>query len=578
MTHLASLNHVAMSYGNNRLFDDVSLHVHEGDRIGIIGANGVGKSTLLRLLAGYEEPDGGTVARKKNLRLCVVPQVPVFAPDLTVEQVLLMRPPLTGAEVQDSPHERELRAAVALNRLGFTNPQQKISQLSGGWLKRVALALALADEPELLLLDEPTNHLDIEGVLWLEQWLRSSRMACVTISHDRAFLENACTRIVELNRSYPEGLLSCDGGYSRFLEYREEFRENQSRQLESFENRVRNEIEWLKRGAKARSTKAQHRVNTAQQMIADLADMHSRNRRTSTDIDFSASGRRTKRLIVAEGLSKSMGGRLLFENLDLLLKPGICLGLVGGNGSGKTTLLKILLGKLAPDSGVVTQAENLSVAYFDQHRAVLDPDESLARSLCPDGDTVIFRERQIHVAGWARRFGFDTRQLETPVGKLSGGEQARIHIARLMLVPADVLLLDEPTNDLDLPTLEILEQNLKDFPGAVILVTHDRYMLDQLSDLMLGLDGKGGHALVADYSQWIEHLNADRRTSQQNTSVKRTGTATEERKAQRRLTYMEKREYATLEERIMEAEAAAEEAAKRLEDEAVATDPQRVQE
>jgi len=457
MSHLASLNHVAMSYGNNHLFSDISLHVHEEDRIGIIGANGAGKSTLLRLLAGSEEPDSGTVARKKNLRLGLVPQVPVFDPELTVEQVLLSRPSFRSDGPEEDPHERELRAAVVLNRLGFTNPQQKISQLSGGWLKRTALALALADEPELLFLDEPTNHLDIEGVLWLEQWLRNSRIACVIISHDRAFLENACNKIVELNRSYPEGLLVSEGGYSRFLEYRDEFRTSQERQLESFENKVRTEIEWLKRGPKARSTKAQHRVKTAQQMIADLADMQSRNRQTSTNIDFSASGRRTRRLIVAEGISKSMGGRLLFEKLDLLLKPGICLGLVGGNGSGKTTLLKILLGRLEPDTGSVMHAENLSVAYFDQHRSVLDPDESLARSLCPDGDTVLFRDREVHVAGWARRFGFDTRQLETPVGKLSGGEQARIHIARLMLIPADVLLLDEPTNDLDLPTLEILE-------------------------------------------------------------------------------------------------------------------------
>ena len=553
MARLLSLNQITMSYGAKQLFSNLSFYVDEGDRIGIIGANGAGKSTLLRLMEGAETPESGTVARKKDLRLGVVSQIPDLPLDQTIQQVVLDQ--LTAIQTfdQDDAQDRIDRASIILNVLGFANAQQAIGELSGGWLKRVALAVALVGAPEVLLLDEPTNHLDIEGILWLEQWLRNGRITSVVISHDRAFLEAVATKIVEVNQAYPDGLLSCDGGYSRFLARREEFLASQAQAIESLENKVRNEIEWLKRGPKARTTKAKGRKDSAYQLISELSDLRMRTKPGElANIEFSASGRKTKRLLVATGLSVRRGGRILFTDLDLLLKPGLCLGLVGGNGSGKTTLLKILAGEMQPDSGEVHRAEGLRIVMFEQKKQHFASDCPLGKALCEEGDSVVFQGRAIHVAGWARRFGFQPHQLDTPLGRLSGGEQAKVHIARLMLVAADVLLLDEPTNDLDLPTLEILEQNLKEFPGAIILVTHDRYLLDQVSTALLGLDGQGGCAMVADWTQWLAHMEELRKPPAD--SERKKTKKLKDSKGKKKLSYLEQKEYDDLEENIIAAE------------------------
>ena len=554
MALLVSLNQVALSYGDHTLFSDLSLHINEGERVGIIGANGAGKTSMLRLLAGLEAPESGTLSRKKDLRLGLVPQTPNFPPDQSVKAVLLAHLEAISASLprDESDPDHAVKASIILDKLGFSDPDQHIGTLSGGWLKRVAIASALAASPEILLLDEPTNHLDIEGILWLEQWLKNSRLTSVVISHDRAFLEAVATKVVELNRSYPDGLLASEGGYSRFLERREEFRAARAQQLESLENKVRNEIDWLRRGPKARTSKDKSRIENAHQLIGELTDLKARSRENQSRIEFSASGRKTKRLLVAKGLGMSRGGRALFSKLDLLLKPGLRLGLVGANGSGKTTLLKILAGELAPDSGEIDRADPLRVVLFDQKRESLPPDLPLKKALCEDGDSVVFQGRSVHVAGWARRFGFQSYHLDTQLGKLSGGEQAKVHIARLMLVPADVLLLDEPTNDLDLPTLEILEQNLMEFPGAVVLVTHDRYLLDQVSTVLLGLDGRGGSAIVADHAQWLQHLETLNRPSLPAEPKKLR--KPKEAKGIKRLTYLEQKEYETLEETLMVAE------------------------
>ncbi|RJO63469.1 MAG: ABC transporter ATP-binding protein [Myxococcales bacterium] len=570
MALLLNLNQISLSYGDRRLFDGLSLSINEGERIGIIGANGAGKTSLLRLMAGEEIPEGGTVSRQKKLRVGLVSQKPDFPSERTVEQVLLAQLEAGVSLNQEDPQEGMVRAAVILDKLGFADARQTVGELSGGWLKRLALAVALAKAPELLLLDEPTNHLDLEGILWLEQWLRNSRITNVVISHDRAFLEAVATRIVEVNRAYPGGLLACDGGYSRFLEYRAEFRAAQAQALESMENKVRNEIEWLKKGPKARTSKDKGRIENAHQLIDELADLRARNRETTTRIEFSASGRKSKRLLAARGLSMQLGGRALFKDLDLLLKPGLRLGLVGANGSGKTTLLKILADRLQPDSGLVERSHNLRIVLFDQKRDNLNPDQLLRKALCEDGDSVIFQGRSIHVEGWARRFGFQSQQLDTPLGRLSGGEQAKAHIARLMLVQADVLLLDEPTNDLDLPTLEILEENLQEFPGAIVLVTHDRYLLDQVSTALLGLDGQGGCAVVADYAQWLQHMEQARKPAADGEPKKER--KPREAKGRKKLTYTEQREYDALDENIAAAEAALRALESQLHDPAVASD------
>ncbi|MEO8362365.1 MAG: ATP-binding cassette domain-containing protein, partial [Vicinamibacteria bacterium] len=273
---------------------------------------------------------------------------------------------------------------------------------------------------------------------------------------------------------------------------------------DALRNRVRGELVWLSRKAKARTRKAQARIDEAGRMQSELADLDRRSQKNTVGIDFAATERRTKQLIVAKNLSKSYANRPIITNLDLTLSPGMRLGLLGGNGSGKTTLMRMMAGTEKPDSGSITHAEGLKIVMFDQHRSRLDPTQSLKQTLGASGDSVIFNGRSIHVVGWAKRFNFRPEQLDTPVSRLSGGEQARVVIAKLMLEPADVLLLDEPTNDLDIPTLEVLEESLLEFPGALVLVTHDRYLLDRVSTQILALDGRGGLIPYADCAQWEE--------------------------------------------------------------------------
>src|SRR5712664_2672962 len=493
---LLSCEAVSMAYGSRSLFDDLSFGLFEGDQAGLVGPNGSGKSTLLKILAGVTTPDRGSRSLRGGVRVGYVPQDPVFEAGRTVEQVVLAA--LAGVDEADRPG----RAAQALGRAEFTDGRAAVDTLSGGWRKRLAIARELAAAPDILLMDEPTNHLDVAGILWLEDVLTERARACLVVSHDRYFLEHVATRMLELNRVYPDGLFEADGRYSEFLARRDEFLRGQQAYQESLANTVRREIEWLRRGAKARSTKAKGRIKEAGRLIEELEDSRARGVAATAGIDFSSSPRRTRRLLVARGLTKSLGGRQLVSHLDLVISPGTRVGLIGPNGSGKTTLLNLLAGELSPDAGEIERADGLRVVRFEQERGGLDPDQSLRRALAPEGDTVTWKGRSVHVASWAKRFLFRPEQLEVPVGRLSGGEQARIFIARLMLEPADLLILDEPTNDLDIPTLEVLEDSLAEFDGALVLVTHDRFMLERVSTVILALDGLGGATTFADYSQW----------------------------------------------------------------------------
>lgn len=533
------------------MFQNVCFTVGEGDRIGLIGPNGAGKSTLLQILMGRVPPDSGEVAVRKLARLSEVAQESQFAPGETVRSVIERALVAAGA-----PHsEREGRAAETLGRVGFADFNVDTASLSGGWRKRLAIAEALVQEPDVLLLDEPTNHLDLAGIEWLEDLLQSARFACVVVSHDRYFLENAATSVVELNRLYPEGVLRVAGNYSAFLEKKEEFLEAQTKRQEALENRVRNEIEWLRRGPKARTTKAKARIGRAQELIRELAEMEARGRSASAKIDFSASDRKTKRLIEIQQASFRIGGRTLFEDLDFIVAAGMRVGLVGPNGSGKTTLLRLFRGDLPPSTGEIRRADSLRIVHFDQNREI-DPTLTLARALAPDSDSVVYGERVIHVASWAARFLFTGEQLHQPVSRLSGGERARILIANLMLEPADVLLLDEPTNDLDIQTLEILEESLLEYRGALVMVTHDRYLLDRVSTVVLGLDGMGAAGTFADYSQWDEWQKA--RKQSMAAESRRRDPAPIPRAAtspgKKKLSYLEAREFATIEQRIADAE------------------------
>jgi ATP-binding cassette subfamily F protein uup len=585
MPPILNAQSVTKQFGATPLFLNISLTVEDGDRIGLIGPNGAGKSTLLAILAGQVEPDSGELAVRKRARAAYVPQDSRFSAGLTIRQVL--EKALAAAHVNDS--EREGRLRELTGRAGFSDLTAEAASLSGGWRKRLAITEAMVIEPEVMLLDEPTNHLDLAGIEWLEELLRASSFAAVTVSHDRYFLESTSSQIVELNRVFADGLFRVKGTFSRFLEEKQLYLESQSRQQDSLRNQVKTEIEWLRRGPKARTTKSKARIDSANAMIGELKAMDARTTVNSAGIDFDASQRKTKRLVeftdvacdIPTGPAKDANStegansanpannanRVLFTGLNFILTAGMKVGLVGPNGSGKTTLLRLLRGEIEPAAGVIRRADALRLVYFSQMRE-LDDSLTLRRALAPESDSVIHQGRTVHVASWAARFLFTGEQLNQPVRNLSGGERARVLIAKLMLEPADVLLLDEPTNDLDIPTLEILEENLLDFPGALVLVTHDRYLLNRVASTVLGLDGRGHTGQFADYAQWEDWLveqddieqdglkqdrsarRPDGSSLKQQTGPNYINPANNANSAKKKLSYLEAREFTAIEHRV----------------------------
>jgi ATP-binding cassette subfamily F protein uup len=569
-------------FGAVPLFEEISFPVSDGDRIGLIGPNGAGKSTLLAVLAGEQDADSGDVATRKRARIAYVLQESNFAPGLTVREVL--EAALIRTNVAEAEHEGRLRETSG--RTGFASLAAEAATLSGGWLKRLAIAEAIVTHPDVLLLDEPTNHLDLAGIAWLEELLNQANFACVMVSHDRYFLENVATEIVELNRVYAEGLLRVKGSYSKFIEGRQAHLEAQSKLQAALKNRVKIEVEWLRRGPKARATKAKARIDNAQDLIGQLRDVNQRVQTSTAGIDFAATDRQTKRLVEFKDVGLSFGDgalspgekaseKKIVEHLDFLITNAMRVGLVGPNGSGKTTLLRLLTGELEPTAGAIKKAASLKVVYFSQMRE-LEEGVTLRRALAPDSDSVVYQGRVVHVASYATKFLFTSEQLNQPVERLSGGERARVLIAKLMLEPADVLLLDEPTNDLDIPTLEILEESLLEYTGALVLVTHDRYMLDRVSTIVLGLDGLGNAETFADYSQWEQWQREQGSANSEVSSSSATATPAQavpqsNSTGKKKLSYLEAREYASIEERVEAAEERLNAARDLLDDPSVAT-------
>ncbi|RUM35671.1 MAG: ABC transporter ATP-binding protein [Desulfobulbus sp.] len=559
MPYLLSCKELSKSFGAQTLFTDVNLVVSKGEKIGLIGPNGSGKSTLLKILCGIIEPDTGRLYQKKHVRLSYLDQKDIFAEDKSLSDNLYSA--LTSLNLDGT--EQFNRVSTLLSRAEFTDPEVPVRLLSGGWRKRLSICRSLVVHPDILVMDEPTNHLDIKGILWLEKMLGSSLPespdAFVMVSHDRRFLENTVNRIIELSAAYPEGTFQVNGSYSTFLDKKEEFLSQQQEHEERLANKVRRETEWLRRGPKARATKAKYRKDEAYRLQDELARVKTRNRAGgSVNIQFDATNRKTKKLLTAENISKGFDGHILFSELDIILSPATRLGLLGNNGCGKSTLMQILAGSahgegLRPDSGAIKTAENVRIVNFDQKREQLDQNQTLRRALAPDGDSIVYQDRSIHVVSWAKRFLFRTDQLETPVSRLSGGEQARILIASLMRKPADILLLDEPTNDLDIPSLNVLEESLKEFAGALVLVTHDRFMLDRICDTVLGFNGRGQVGYFADYEQW---LNDIRQTAPEKnkTDPDRNQTQPGKKKKTGKLSYMDQRDYDQIEEKIAAAE------------------------
>ena len=530
MSILISAQSISKSYGIEPIFLDLNFKIDEKEKIGIIGPNGSGKSTLLKIFQGLELPDEGKITYHSSIKKIYLPQNDNFPPEKTIQEVLFNN---NVNSVQELNYYHEIRK-VAGSEL-FPDLQLKVASLSGGWRKRLAIVATLLQTPDLLLMDEPTNHLDLEGILWLENVLKKANFSFVVISHDRTFLENIVTSVMELNPNYLAGYLKIEGNYSNFLQKKAEILLNQQKMEQSLANRFKREQEWLRRGPKARTTKAQYRIDAAAELEEDLRRITVSNQRQhKAQLDFTATKRKTKNLLQAHQLSKSQD-RLLFKDLNLILSPGTCLGLIGQNGSGKSTLISVLNGQLPPDTGKIEYAESVRLITFDQQRLQLNQQTTLKQALAPDGDSVFYQGNSIHVAAWAKRFLFPREQLNQPVYKLSGGEQARVLIANLVLQPADILLLDEPTNDLDIPTLEVLEESLEEFSGSIMLITHDRFLMQRLCNQILYLDGRGNHTFFADYDQYQQAIIPKEKTDQ-DVSVKKI----------KKLTYEEQKELSKL--------------------------------
>jgi ATP-binding cassette subfamily F protein uup len=592
---------LAKTFGTRTLFSGVSLSIEDRERLALIGPNGSGKSTLLKLLAGMEHADQGEVDGRKGVRVAYVAQQDDFPAGVKAIDIVAKSALEAGLSSVHDEHEAMVEAQLLLDRMGFDATDLSVDVLSGGQKKRLSIARQAVRQPDILLLDEPTNHLDLDGIRWLEAFLRAGPFASVVVTHDRAFLESVATRIIELSRAYPKGTFGVDGNYSEFLRRKQEFLDGQAKQEQALANQVREDLRWLSRGAKARRTKSKSRIDASHERIDELADLRSRNTvERSAEFDWAATGRLTHKLLVARAITKSLGGRRLFTDVDLVLSPGSVLGLLGPNGSGKSTLIRVLTGELEPDAptpeavqaaasavdmppgtpppGTIRRAERLRVVVFSQIRDGLDLGLTLKEALSPQTDSVIHQGRSIHIVTWARKFLFNAEQLKQPLRALSGGELARVHVARLMLEPADVLVLDEPTNDLDIPSLEVLEQSIEEFPGAVLLVTHDRAMLAGLSTSILALDGKGGARMFTDYDQWEAFSLAAAKPAAPK--VAETPKAAEQPKAQpskRKLSYNEQRELAGMEQAIERSETEVARLQGEMNDPGVLADPRRLQ-
>lgn len=573
MPVVLSCQNLSKSFTHRPLFSDITLSFDDSERVGLIGPNGAGKSTLLKILAGLESSDDGSVSKRRDLQaMYLAQQDPELPEGMTIRHAI--EDAFTG-----DPSEKVSAVGATIGQCGFSDPDLLVESLSGGWKKRVALARLLVNSPDFLLLDEPTNHLDFAGIEWCERFLNRYQGGVIVISHDRTFLQNVCTRIVEISPRYPDGHYSYSGTYADFLEKREEYLNQLGQQMDRLANRVRREVEWLRQGVKARTTKSGARIKEAERMIGELREMGDRSSIAErSTIAFDATGRKTKDLLLIEEGEKSLGGRTLFKNLSMKLAPGMKLGIVGPNGSGKSTLLKIIASQEELTEGKITRAPGLRISYFDQHKLNIGQDVTLRYALSPDGQSVVYQNEQMHIVSWAKRFLFRVDQLDTRVEELSGGERSRVLLARLMSTPADLLILDEPTNDLDIPTLEVLEESLEEFQGAVAVVTHDRYLLSNVATHIVGLDGAGGAHAMADFAQWEEFFKQFER-NRQSPAQKNKGQPQERvRETKVKLSYQEQKELSVMEEKILEAEGEVERYQSECQKPDVFSDPLKMQE
>jgi ABC transport system ATP-binding/permease protein len=489
---LITLSKVHLAYGHFPLLDQADFAIQSGERMGLIGRNGAGKSSLLRLLDGRSTADDGEISRLSGLRVATVEQEPEIDADLTVYDAVC------AYELDSEDWQRPARANVAIERLGLP-ADALIGSLSGGTRKRVALARALVDEPDLLLLDEPTNHLDFEGIAWLEDMLRTWKGAAVIITHDRRFLDAVTTRIVELDRGR---LLSFPGNFSQWQERKAQWLESERLEQTRFDKLLAQEEVWIRKGVEARRTRNEGRVRRLESLRVQRSERRKRLGNVSLAL---AEGQRSGKLVAElEFISKSFGQKTVVDNYSTTLLRGDRIGIIGPNGAGKTTLLKLILGELAPDSGTTRMGSNVAVAYFDQMRAQLDENATLSDVISPGSEWVEIGGARKHIMSYLGDFLFSPPRANSPVRSLSGGERARLLLARLFARPANVLVLDEPTNDLDIETLELLEELLQDYSGTVLLVSHDRVFLNNVVTQTIAYEGNGRwRDYVGGYDEWL---------------------------------------------------------------------------
>lgn len=517
MSILLTAKQLHKSYGARVLFDSIDLVISAGEKIGLIGPNGAGKSTLLRILNQENLHDAGEVIPTRGLRINYLDQSPRFQEKQTIAEALTQR--LGHLESWEIPQKLHgLSLDLDLN-LGAIDLEKPVAELSGGWKKKIAILRELAAEPDLMLMDEPTNHLDVDSIFWLEQIVQNSKAAFITITHDRYFLDKVSSKIFELDKRNEKGLLIVDGNYSRYLEVKTAIMEAQENREAILKGVLRRETEWLKAGVKARTTKQQARIQRHAEISAEVSQLSKRNKLEEINMDFQDAEDKPKRLVETKQIAKSYdNGKPLFERLDLLLTPGTRIGLLGENGCGKSSLIRVLLKQEKPDHGKIFHSDLLKTAYFEQGRETLDPNLTLIESVCPHGDKVYYQRRMLHVRSYLEKFLFEQDKMEMVVGQLSGGEQSRILLARLMLIEANLLILDEPTNDLDIATLNVLEECLLEFEGAIIVVSHDRFFLDRVSTKLLAFPPKRSNLPLrelrefASFDQWQQWYQAFERS------------------------------------------------------------------
>ena len=537
---LLSAEHISLNFGLKQLLDDVTLYLNEGDKIGIIGINGTGKSSLLRVLAGQQVPDQGAVSLDPNVQVCFLPQNPEMVAGATVlEQVFHDFSPDTRALL-------EYEAKAMLTRLGITDFTQPVDTLSGGQRKRVALAAVLLHPADVLILDEPTNHLDSDMVLWLEDHLRKFTGGLIMVTHDRYFLERVCNRITELSHCH---IRHYEANYSKYLEQKTQQEEMGQAAQRKRQSILRVEYQWIMRGAQARRTKNKDRIARYEQLKAQAGPVSDGAVEMAT-----LSSRLGRKTVELDHVTKAFGDHVVLRDFTYHIARDDRVGIVGRNGAGKSTLLNLIAGKLAPDSGTVDWGETVRLGYFSQEGRELDPRQRVYDFIHEIAGEVKTREGNFSATQMMERFLFPTQLQGQPIGKLSGGERRRLYLLSILMAAPNILLLDEPTNDLDVTTLAILEEYLETFPGAVLAVSHDRYFLDKMAAQIFEV-GEGGavRRYSGNYSDYLAKRREETPAPKEERKKPAAGKPARQKKL--KFTFKEQREYDTIEADIAALEA-----------------------